>query len=65
MLAEELIGVWVQDPDVKRVPLDLDTPSDPARRYTVIGGFDFDATVEMDDTFTELVIAKRVRSAAA
>ena len=59
MLAEELIGVWVQDPDVKRVPLDLDTPSDPARRYTVIGGFDFDATVEMDDTFTELVIAKR------
>ena len=40
------------------VPLHADHAPDSARRRTVVGGFDFDAAVQMHDAFAVLVIAK-------
>src|SRR5258708_34017086 len=37
----------------------LNAPPDPARRRTVVGGFDFHATVQMHCTFAVLIAAER------
>ena len=44
---------------MQRIPLHLDPPSDPARRRAVVGGFDFDAAVQMHGALAVLVIAER------
>src|SRR5258708_17442191 len=39
--------------------MDVNAPPDPARRRTVVGGFDFHATVQMHCTFAVLIAAER------
>ena len=41
------------------IPLDLNTAADPARRRAVVGGFDFDAAIQVHGSLAVLVIAKR------
>ena len=50
---------WVEDANVEFVPLHSDQASDPAWGQAVVGGFDFDTTVQMHDPLAVLVIAKR------
>ena len=37
----------IEQPDVSRVPLDVDPPADPAGRRPVVGRRDLDAAVQM------------------
>jgi hypothetical protein len=59
MFAQELTGLRVEEADVKGVPLNVDGPPDPAGRGAVIGGFDFNAAVEMNGSLAVLVVAER------
>ena len=55
VLAEELAGVWVEQPDVSCVPLDVDATADPSRRRPVVGGRDLDAAIQMHGAMAVLV----------
>src|SRR5439155_24314626 len=59
VLAKKLVGVGMQDTHVQLIPLHLHRTSDPSRRQTVIGGFDFHTTIQMHYTFSVLVVAER------
>src|SRR5436189_2090295 len=59
VLAKKLVGVGMQDTHVQLIPLHLQRTSDPSRRPTVIGGFDFHTTIQMHYTFSVLVVAER------
>src|SRR5712691_3626582 len=58
VLAQELMGLRIENADVKRIPLDVDELSNPARWHAVVGGFDFDAAIQMHDAFAVLVITE-------
>ena len=59
VLAEELAGAGVEQPDVGRVPLDVDAPADPAGWRAVVGRGDFDAAIQVHGAVAVLVVAKR------
>src|SRR5262245_34764194 len=61
MLAQELPGLRIEQPDVEITPLHIDAPADPARRRTVVRRIDFDAAIEMDCADAEAVVAKRLK----
>jgi hypothetical protein len=58
VLAEELVGVRMQDPHVQCVPLHLHGPPDPPGWQAVIGRLDFDATVQMHHALSVLVVTE-------
>src|SRR5262245_18474595 len=62
MFAEESLffglRIRVQNANVERIPLDRDELSNPAWGNTVIGGFDFDTSIQMHGAFAVLVIAE-------
>src|SRR5207237_1164982 len=60
MLAQELPGGRVEQADVEVVPLHRDAAADPPGRRAVVRGVDLDAAIEMDRSYTEAVIAKRL-----
>ena len=59
MLTQQLPGSQIEQTNVQAVPLHAHEAADPARRCAVIGGFDLDASVQMDGSLAVLVIAKR------
>src|SRR5215469_9417783 len=61
MLAHELAGLGVEDPNENAVPLHFDRAADPTRGCTVISGLHFDATIGMDRAFPELVVTERLQ----
>ena len=60
VLADELAGARVEQPDVGVVPLHVDAAADPAGRRTVVGRRDLDAAVQMQVAAAVLVVAKRL-----
>jgi hypothetical protein len=60
MLAQQLAGVRVDQPDMQVVPLHVDVAADPAGRCAVVRRLDLDAAIEMDRPDAEPVIAKRL-----
>ena len=60
VLAEELAGARVEQPDVGVVPLHVDAAADPAGRRTVVGRRDLDAAVQMHVAAAVLAKAKRL-----
>src|ERR1017187_3423553 len=63
MFPQQQTVVGIEDANVEFVPLHSDQASDPARGQAVIGGLDFDTTVEMHDPLAVLVVAKRFQGA--
>jgi hypothetical protein len=59
MLAQQQTVFGVEDANVEFVPLHSDQASDPAWGQAIIGGFDFDTTVQMHDPLAVLIVAKR------
>jgi hypothetical protein len=53
-----LAGLGIEQADEQLVPLHAHHAPDPAGRRAVVGGFDFDAAVQMHDAFAVLVIAE-------
>jgi hypothetical protein len=60
MLTQELASLWIDQPDVEIIPLDLDAPPEPAGRRAVVHRLDFDAAIEMDRADAEAVLPKRL-----
>src|SRR5213594_1439330 len=58
MLAQKLVGFGIENADVKRIPLNVDKLSNPARWHAVVGGFDFDTAIQMNGAFAVLVITE-------
>ena len=65
VLAEELAGAGVEQPDVDVVPLYVDAAADPAGRRAVLGRRDLDAAVQMHGAAAGLVVAKRLEGQRA
>src|SRR5437870_5677429 len=59
MLPQQQTVFGVEDANVEFVPLHSDQASDPAWGQAVVGGFDFDTTVQMHHPLAVLVVAKR------
>ncbi len=59
MFPQQQTVVGIEDANVEFVPLHSDQASNPARGQAVIGGLDFDTTVEMHDPLAVLVVAER------
>jgi len=59
MLPQQLTGAGIEQTHEHRVPLYVDLPPDPARRRSVIGCFNLDATIDMHRALAILVIAER------
>ena len=59
MLAKKLVGVWMQDAHVQRVPLHLHGTPDPSWWQAVVGSLDFHAAIQMHHAFSVLVVAER------
>src|SRR5215469_13490117 len=55
VFAQQLTAAGIEYAYPAPIPLHLDLTADPARRRTVVSGFDFDTTVEVDPA-----VAKRV-----
>jgi hypothetical protein len=51
----------IENAHVKLIPLHIHFSSDPARRQAVVGGIDFDATVQIHAQLAVLVVAKRLQ----
>src|SRR5690348_1744868 len=58
VFAQQLAGFGIEQADEQLVPLHARHTSDPPRRRAVVGGFDFDAAVQVYDTLTVLVVAE-------
>src|SRR5207237_6536518 len=58
MLAEKLMRFRIENADVKRIRLNVDELSDPARRNAVIGGVHFDTAIQVYGAFAVLVITE-------
>src|ERR1700726_2791691 len=58
MFPQQQTIIGIEDANVEFVPLHLDQASDPARGQAVVGGLDFDTTVEMHDPLAVLVVAE-------
>ena len=59
VLAQQLSGFWIEDPDEQLVPLHSNMTSDPARREAIVSGLDFDAAIQMHEALAMLVVTKR------
>ena len=59
MFPQQQTVVGIEDTNVEFVPLHSDQASDPARGQAVVGGLDFDTTVQMHDPLAILVVAER------
>jgi hypothetical protein len=46
MLAQQLPGTRIEQPQEHRVPMHVDLASDPATRRSALGRFDIDATIQ-------------------
>ena len=60
MLAQQLPGARIEDPDPVIVPLHLHAPADQAGRNAVISRFDFDTAVQVHGTVAVAVAAERL-----
>src|SRR5688500_9805042 len=60
MLAQQLSGLRIEQPDVQTIPLHLDAAPDPAWRRAVVRGVDFHAAIEVHGADAEAVITKRL-----
>ena len=58
VLAQQLVGFGIEQADEQLVPLHAHRAPDPAGRRAVVGGFDFDAAVQMQNAFAVLVVAE-------
>ena len=47
MLAQQLAGVRIEQPNIHRIPLHMNLPPDPARRSSVESRFNFHAAIEV------------------
>ena len=61
VFAQKLPGLGIEQTHVQLIPLHAQHAPDPAGRRAVVGGFDFDAAIEMHDALAVLVIAKRLQ----
>ena len=59
MLAQQQPVLGIEDANVKLIPLHIHFSPDPARWQAVVGGIDFDATVQIHAPLAVLVVAKR------
>src|ERR1019366_3760953 len=59
VFAEQLPGLGIEQANIQLIPLHSKHTTDPARRRAVVGGFDFDAAIQMHDALAVLVVAKR------
>src|SRR5260370_1120721 len=51
--------LWVGDANIKPLPPPIPFPSEPTPRQAVVGGIDFDTTVQIHAPLAMLVVAKR------
>src|ERR1700746_2678132 len=49
VLTQQLAGLGIEQTDKQLIPLRAHHASDPARRCAVVGGFDFNAAIQMHD----------------
>ena len=56
-----ITGARIKQAHVHHVPLHIDLATDPARRRTIIGRFNFNTTIDMDRALSVLVIAERLQ----
>src|SRR5665213_3144142 len=61
VLAQQLAGARIEQPNVHRVPLHMDLTPDPARRRSVVSRFNFDAAIQVHRALAVLVVAKRLQ----
>src|SRR2546422_464852 len=61
VLAQELTGFGIEQPDLQPVPLNMNLTADPTRWRTVVGGFYFNAAVQMHSAFPVLVTTERLQ----
>src|SRR6202011_627617 len=59
MLSQQQSVLGIEDANIKLIPLHIDFSSDPTRRQAVVGGIDFDTTVQIHAPLAMLVVAKR------
>src|SRR5271166_1531133 len=59
MLPQQQSVFWIEDANIKLIPLHMHFSSDPTRRQAVVGGIDFDATVQIHAPLAMLPISKR------
>src|SRR2546426_5279011 len=59
MLAQKRMGFRVDDANVKFIPLHVHGLSNPTGWQAVISSVHFNAAIQMDSSFAELVIAER------
>src|SRR5258706_6992249 len=59
MLAQKRMGIRVDDANVKLIPLHVHGLSNPTGWQAVISSVHFNAAIQMDSAFAELVIAER------
>ena len=50
----------IENTDAKRIPLDVDELSNPTWRNAIVGGIDFDASIEMNCALAVLVVTERL-----
>src|SRR5216683_2037132 len=60
MLPQQQTVLGIEDANEEFIPLHSDQASDPAWGQAVVGGFDFDTTVQMHDPLAVLVVAERL-----
>jgi len=59
MLTQQQTGLGIEDANVELILLHIHFSSDPTRWQAVVGGVDFDATVQIHASLAMLVVAKR------
>ena len=59
VLAQQLPGEGIEQPNMRVIPLHVNAASDPARRRAIVGGLDFDAAVQVHGALAVVVIAER------
>src|ERR1700722_15611560 len=59
MLPQQQSVFGIEDANIKLIPLHIHFASDPTRRQAVVGGIDFDATVQIHAPLAMFVVAKR------
>jgi hypothetical protein len=55
VFAQELTGLWIQQPYLPGIPLNLNPPPDPAGGSAVVGSLDLDTAVQMDCPLAVLI----------
>src|ERR1700722_5798824 len=60
VLTQQLPAERIDQPHMRGIPLHVNPAPDPARRRAIVGGLDFDATVQMHGSLAIEVIAERL-----